>query len=515
MSEIRYPQWRDRNETVNYPFSQASSMENADGDVIPQGVFLDAIFYPVGGQENFYLSEIYVDIDTIRVYMGDDGSDRRAWAEYNRFDPPENLRFVDEYGRPAGLIVSDSFRLATFSAWSNGSHAFTLTQAAVVARCYVPAPGVGIRGFILDDGEIVSGDVWLVGDNGIVLSYDIGYSQERCGVTTSYPTIRVDVIGDTLHRRRVCEGADAFETPRFIETVSFCKPPKAAIKGQPDGAGIVIEICILFNGYDDCADALTSLKNIFSDLSDTVDGLRDNAQFKWTFLSYKDIDEQLPGYAVELPMAENLNDVLNNLLQDVVTADNSDGYDGHLVGMRSIANYWQHSLGGSDASDKFLFVLGLNPGGEEVLEGDSYPALDDLVADLASRGIMTFFINFDADTAGLDGTYPSASGENQASYIVAELESNSVAADLLSDVSQTDEATISNYIWMSIDANAGTGAPEVPETEQNCYTCGPGDNGNVKIAVGTSLTSDPILRIRPVAAGMLLELVGEKLEGVK
>ena len=111
--------------------------------------------------------------------------------------------------------------MSVFQSWSVGEHLFEPDQTGFVAACCMPTPEVGVRGVLLDDGSVLTGDVYLVGDNGVILSCDSVVAPPKCGTpeTVQY-TVRVDVVGDPLWRRKECSPG-FFDTPRFLKQVTF------------------------------------------------------------------------------------------------------------------------------------------------------------------------------------------------------------------------------------------------------------------------------------------------------
>ncbi|NDE17728.1 hypothetical protein EBZ80_22650, partial [bacterium] len=93
--------------------------------------------------------------------------------------------------------------------------------------------------------QFLTGDVWLVGDQGVVLR------QDGPGV------IRVDIVGVPLFKRFLCEPqSEDFPTKRYIKTINGCGPdefgnftftatnqlaPDAVLRIYVDGDTIVID----------------------------------------------------------------------------------------------------------------------------------------------------------------------------------------------------------------------------------------------------------------------------------
>ena len=220
--QIRYPEWRPSLENTNYPFSPVVSLKNTAGEVIPQTSFLDAHFYPIGGSTGIYLSKFSVSHDKITFHIGDDSSPDIASGSVPVATLPSYVRLTDAHNRPAGIIVSEPQRLAAFGSFGVGDHEFTQDQTEFVATVCMPAPEIGLRGVILPDGTVMSGALWFVGEDGIVLTDSVATVPGGCGLpTVDYPAIRVDIVGDPLFRRRLCEPRELFTTPKFVRTIKI------------------------------------------------------------------------------------------------------------------------------------------------------------------------------------------------------------------------------------------------------------------------------------------------------
>jgi hypothetical protein len=103
--------------------------------------------------------------------------------------------------------------MRAFSNWEEGSASFTYEDTGFVPTAAVPLPQVGVRGILLDGGELFAGDVWLVGEGGVVLSKDGG-------------AIRVDIVGDSQAQKRLCEQLNAYSPPWFLRTINSIAPSK-------------------------------------------------------------------------------------------------------------------------------------------------------------------------------------------------------------------------------------------------------------------------------------------------
>lgn len=212
-------EWRRENESTAYPFSETASLKSQDGRVLLHGTFLDAIISPVGGQAGLCVTKITITNELITVTIGDVANRNRCTGSFSLISTPDSIELFDVYGRPAGLLVSEALRLVALQSWGLGEHNINPGNAEFVAAVCCPTPEVGLRGFLLPDGTVVSGEVWLVGDAGVILRVESDTSPVPCQPEVDGIVIRVDVIGDPLFRRRLCAGAVDYRVPRFIQTV--------------------------------------------------------------------------------------------------------------------------------------------------------------------------------------------------------------------------------------------------------------------------------------------------------
>lgn len=226
---ILHPEWRSVLAPVPYPFADDATLQNSAGDFLPFDVLLDLSLYLHGLAVGAYLSQVLIENDLATLTFGDSLTVSRASGSFNLLAPPEEIRLVDRYDRPAGVIVSEPLRLAVFQSWSPGLHEFTATQTPLVASCCVPISDVGVGGLLLDDGSLLSGDVWLVGDEGVVLECDTVIVPGDCQQAASeQKVVRVHIVGDPLFRRRLC-APGLFQTPRFLEQIVFQSGPKSHV----------------------------------------------------------------------------------------------------------------------------------------------------------------------------------------------------------------------------------------------------------------------------------------------
>jgi hypothetical protein len=235
---IESPEWRDSHEPTKYPFFDEATLVNENGLLLFPDTFLDAAFYPVGGQANGYLSQVSITSTEATLWYGDDGERQRASGKLPLASPPEQLQFVDAFERPAGLLVSEEIRMAVFQSWPVGDHEFTREQTGLVAAVCMPTPELGVRGIMADDGTVLNGDVYLVGDEGIVLTCEEVEIPGDCqSPATVAHQIKVHVVGDPLWRRREC-APGFFTTPRFLQQLTFQRGAQLLQCGPGNGGNV-------------------------------------------------------------------------------------------------------------------------------------------------------------------------------------------------------------------------------------------------------------------------------------
>lgn len=272
---IVHPEWRQYFETTKYPFSDTATLTNQEEDqnFIPEGVFLDAALYPVGGRARLYLSKVVIAADTATLYIGDPVVSELASGIINLLDPDDEVVLVDTAGRPAGVLVSESARLLSFQGWTDGEHTFDISDTEFVARVCLPTPEVGVRGFQLDDGSVLTGDVWFVGDDGVVLTHQTASEPDPAvpGGTREVQVIRIDVVGDPLYRRRLCEGV--FTTPNFLQTITAREGCREVVCEGDESGNVLISV-----GSQDAPDTIlriraTSEGLVFETVGERQEGL--------------------------------------------------------------------------------------------------------------------------------------------------------------------------------------------------------------------------------------------------
>ena len=226
MSRILFPEWPNETIGTKYPFASRATLTNGTVQLL-EGTILDAVFYVIGAQERLRLSKVIVTHADVTLYLGDQNNDALASGVFGLPSPPDTVTFADAFGRPAGFLVSDSQRLGLFPSWGVGTHEFEADATEFAATVCIPTPEQGVRGLQLPDGSLLTGDVWLIGDAGVVL---------QVATVNGQHVVKVNVVGDPLYKRRLCGDPSLFTTPKFIRSVTFTDANQS-VRVLPDSNG--------------------------------------------------------------------------------------------------------------------------------------------------------------------------------------------------------------------------------------------------------------------------------------
>jgi hypothetical protein len=227
---VIFEEWRNQNELIGYPFTDGADLARGTSLELPTNLVVDARLYPIGAEGVLYLSSIQTVNSTVILSISDD----LGWIASGDFTPEEEIvTLQDKYGRPAGVLVCDPVVMSSLSSWAAGAREYTPTNTAFATAAIIPTPQIGVRGFILESGEFFTGDFWLVGENGVYFTNEGG-------------NIRVDIIGDTLSQRRICEQLNAYSQPWFVKTLNSLGPSKYGDFKLVSGTGLASDTALRF-----------------------------------------------------------------------------------------------------------------------------------------------------------------------------------------------------------------------------------------------------------------------------
>jgi len=202
MPRLIHPQYREDNGESKYPFSDTTSLAAGDGVVLDRGLIIDAVLHLPGATTPTSLVSVRTSATeltfTVRAGLV------TASATVTLPDPDPYITLTTPAGQPAGLLLADADLLATLQGWSSGLHEFSAEFA--LSTCVLGAE-LGVTGLKAPSGSPLTNDVWLVGEDGVILSAEDG-------------KIRVDVVGEPLVRRRLCDTATTLQSVRYLRTIN-------------------------------------------------------------------------------------------------------------------------------------------------------------------------------------------------------------------------------------------------------------------------------------------------------
>lgn len=218
-ARILFPEFRDEQSDSRYPFADTATLIATDGvTTIARDTFIDATLHPINAGTRIYLSAVVVEQQKITIQIGDETTRVIAQTSFNpspgQFVPTDVLPLADLRNRPAGALVAATDKLVFFSSWDIGRYEFTPAATEFVASVCIPAQEPGVRGALTEKDDLITDDLWLIGDGGVVIRHE--------GVQNGYQIIRVDIVGVPLATRFVCIPFDRFTPKNFVRTINNC-----------------------------------------------------------------------------------------------------------------------------------------------------------------------------------------------------------------------------------------------------------------------------------------------------
>lgn len=216
-ARIIFPDFREEQADSRYPFVDRATLKTSgDGLEIPRNGVIDAVIYAIDSGTSAYLSRVVISGNTVTVAIGSISGNAIASATYSPLSIPKNGYLVlrDAYNRPAGSLLCTQECLAVIGGWPEGTHVFSLTSAEFVSSVVIPAQENCVRAIQSpDELNFFTGDVWIIGDAGVVVRKE------------DESTIRIDINGEPLFKRWLCEGTAAgFSPGPFLQTINGCTP---------------------------------------------------------------------------------------------------------------------------------------------------------------------------------------------------------------------------------------------------------------------------------------------------
>lgn len=231
MAGIRHPEFINELENTKYPFIPTAKLSNGT-DAFLEGTFLDAHLYSVVGTQRYYISSVVITSSKMSIVVGDANEAARLTGEVDMPINTEIVKLVDTYGRAGGMLVSEPARLSLLTAWGVGEHKFEQKQTEFCVTCQMPIPNPGVTAIRLANGDLLSGKVWLVGEDGVVLRTE--FTTDKDGNTVEL--LRIDVVGDPQFLQRLCSPEELFSAVNPVRTIRI-KQGEYTYDCEPDDQG--------------------------------------------------------------------------------------------------------------------------------------------------------------------------------------------------------------------------------------------------------------------------------------
>ena len=212
MSKIVHPEFRDELRYTNYPFSDSATLVNNQGVFIPNNLIEDMIIYLVDPEPPVFLSRMIIEQEKLEIWFGDQKDAYQVVGVVDYTQPKDEIQLLrDELH--SGLLVGRSDIWELMRGWE-GEVIFYPDQTELVPKVVLPLTQIGVR-TISNGTEVHSGDVWLIGAEGVQLVYN----QVSVG-GKNYDGVEVNVVGDPLFKQSVCS-PNAYNPRNFIKEVEF------------------------------------------------------------------------------------------------------------------------------------------------------------------------------------------------------------------------------------------------------------------------------------------------------
>jgi hypothetical protein len=180
-----------------YPLvDTVTRISNEDDTVhLPAGMFVDATVYAPGGGERQYISSLTLGGGLLRVAVGDLLQEICS-GQLDLSTNNTQIPLFDSYQRPCGMLIGNPDLAELVGGMPSGTWTFDVEATELVSSCVIPQPQRGVDGLLDVNGQFLSGDVWLVGGNGVVLEANVPNN-----------AVVVNIVGDPLFVRRKCQQA--------------------------------------------------------------------------------------------------------------------------------------------------------------------------------------------------------------------------------------------------------------------------------------------------------------------
>lgn len=511
--DVRHPGWRDELEDTNYPFADHATLDNGQGAAFLRRTLLDATVHLWGAELPVWISRVTVGPDRIELAISDGSQNERCWGSFDSRIPPDRLALYDEFGRPAGVLVSEPLRMASLASWGQGTHRFEPEHTELVASVVVPlARPYAVEGFqIGNDPHLVRGDVWLVADDGIVFTCEDGGTHAD---GQPIHRIRVHATGDPLFRRKLCgEEAAVFETPRFIQQICFSNPGyqfgrSSSLENFPENA----DVLWLCDTTGSMYQAIQQVRRILPDVAGKLaERLSGKTRIFWAAAEYKDREDAF-AWRINQPFTESVERV-QQAMGEWQADGGGDWPEAQLPALRYLAQRWDTELQGRIASETTRVIIWTGDAPGHVDSGEFYGDVSAAIAALTAASVRVLALDVygpPSTVVGLDADVPDTSYPDKQATEITQATNGALLYHAYRDYTADKLVDwIVQHLWQILTGGHTT------VVEPQLFCCGPGNFGDIKILVGHRDNPKTTLRIAPYEEGLVIETVGERLPTIR
>lgn len=216
-AQVLVQEWRDENANIAFPFVDSAVLKTSLGVSLSNRAFLDAAIYPPGYSGRIFLGQVISAPGSVTYVLTNERGVSIATGTLTQ----DEIWFSDALGRNSGVLVTDPTELP--QNWPIGTHLFG-TGAEFVASVVELGDDTAPTSIVLPDGTVVTGNIWLVGDDGVVITQGLD------------GTVQFNMVGDPLFQRRLCD--PAFNSLASIATPFFTKTYLQALAIPVNGAWV-------------------------------------------------------------------------------------------------------------------------------------------------------------------------------------------------------------------------------------------------------------------------------------
>lgn len=232
MATLRHPEFRKELENTKYPFVSTATLSNEDVNFL-EGTFIDAHLYSASDNFRLYISRVDVGTSSMTIVIGNEEEDELLTGEISLPVSVSAVRLVDLNGISAGILITEPERLSLISAWGLGSYEFLIEATEFCITCCMPVPQPGVTALRLENGELLSGKVWLMGGDGVIINTETKIN--RSGEVER--VLKLNIVGEPLYLQKLCFPEDLFSPPRPLKKITVTQDGQELHSCGPDEYG--------------------------------------------------------------------------------------------------------------------------------------------------------------------------------------------------------------------------------------------------------------------------------------